>query len=238
MLHIFRKCHHVTRFAKGGELERGAASIFIELGNSNITVYHGTDKDTLLEIKKAPAGSWDKIWRALRSIKGKKMTIGGVVSNKSGWIIGDILKAKKSDFYVCVYDLGDKGVGTFVCDKDGVGLPESGSSWVMYSWDYDWKNWEKVGHRKLEHVTKKEGDKTYSFHKSGNDKIDTYLSLLDDRYDFFKDNAPKNLQTKFDSLENDNYHFTSAQLVEDFFNHPTWKHLKNHRLVLEDGGEV
>ena len=232
-------------FAKGGGvgLEQGAASILINLGKSTITVYHGTGKQKLLEIENVPVGSWKKIWDTLNGIKSSaKMADGGWVK-KAGISIGDILKYKKSDSYVCVNSMRDTGVkatgfGAFFCDKDGNATVESGSSWTMWFWENEYENWDKVGHKKLEHVSKEKDGKTYSFYKSGNEKVDTYCSLLDDRYKFFGDYAPKNIQAKFDSLENDNYHFTCAQLVDDFFNNPTWKHLKNHRLVLEDGGEV
>ena len=60
------------------EKERGEASIFIELKDGDITVYHGTEgkniegrgngKAILKEIKNAKAGSWDKIWGTLLSL--------------------------------------------------------------------------------------------------------------------------------------------------------------------------
>lgn len=53
--------------------ERGEASILIELKDGNITVWHGTEdkehKTPLLEIPNAKAGSWDKIWKTLKSLK-------------------------------------------------------------------------------------------------------------------------------------------------------------------------
>lgn len=61
------------------EKERGEASIFIELKDGDITVYHGTEgqnregrgngKAILKEIKNAKAGSWDKIWKVLEDLK-------------------------------------------------------------------------------------------------------------------------------------------------------------------------
>jgi len=50
---------------KQEEKEKGAASIFIELKNSCIKVYHGTDK-VLLFKKKAVKGDWDKIWKSIK----------------------------------------------------------------------------------------------------------------------------------------------------------------------------
>lgn len=47
--------------------ERGSASIFIDLTDSIIKVYHGTDKELLFE-KRAVAGDWNKIWEAIRTI--------------------------------------------------------------------------------------------------------------------------------------------------------------------------
>lgn len=51
------------------EIEKGAASVFIELANGDITVTHGTDKAILLYIPNAKAGSWDKLWDFLRTLK-------------------------------------------------------------------------------------------------------------------------------------------------------------------------
>lgn len=51
------------------KVERGAASIFIQLSNGKITVTHGTAAVTLHEIKNAQSGSWDKIWKTIRAIK-------------------------------------------------------------------------------------------------------------------------------------------------------------------------
>lgn len=51
------------------KIEKGSASIKIDLDNGNITVYHGEDEDVLHKIINAEDGSWDKIWELLRSIK-------------------------------------------------------------------------------------------------------------------------------------------------------------------------
>ena len=53
---------------KKEELEKGSASILIDLTNSIISVKHGTNKTELYK-KVALEGDWDKIWKA---IKGEK----------------------------------------------------------------------------------------------------------------------------------------------------------------------
>lgn len=50
-------------------VEKGAASIVIELENGKITVTHGTAAVTLHEVENAQAGSWDKIWKTIRALK-------------------------------------------------------------------------------------------------------------------------------------------------------------------------
>lgn len=54
------------------EIERGAASIVITLEQGKITVTHGTARVVLHEVENAKAGSWDKIWNAIRSIESVK----------------------------------------------------------------------------------------------------------------------------------------------------------------------
>ena len=51
------------------QVERGEASIKIDLTDGMITVYHGTDGDVLHQVKNARKGSWDKLWKAIRAIK-------------------------------------------------------------------------------------------------------------------------------------------------------------------------
>lgn len=51
------------------EVERGAASIIISLQDGTITVTHGTDCATLLEIKDAKPGAWHRIWETLYNLK-------------------------------------------------------------------------------------------------------------------------------------------------------------------------
>ena len=53
-------------------IEAGAASILIDLEGGNIVVKHGTDGTVLKEIKNAEAGSWDKLWEGIDSIKSVK----------------------------------------------------------------------------------------------------------------------------------------------------------------------
>lgn len=51
--------------------ETGHASIFIEVVDGNITVYHGSDgnNDIVLYTRQnAPKGSWDKLWDAIRAL--------------------------------------------------------------------------------------------------------------------------------------------------------------------------
>lgn len=47
------------------EKEKGSSSILIDLTDSKIKVFHGTDKVLLFE-KDAIKGDWDKIWKAIR----------------------------------------------------------------------------------------------------------------------------------------------------------------------------
>lgn len=49
-------------------IERGAASIRIELADGNITVYHGTDGNILHEVKNAEEGSWKLLWQSIHAI--------------------------------------------------------------------------------------------------------------------------------------------------------------------------
>lgn len=53
------------------EIERGAASLFIELKSGNITVAHGTDKTELLKLSRVRKGSWDKLIDCLKSTDAK-----------------------------------------------------------------------------------------------------------------------------------------------------------------------
>lgn len=48
------------------EKEKGSASILIDLTDSKIKVYHGTDKSLLYE-KNAIKGDWDKIWSSIKN---------------------------------------------------------------------------------------------------------------------------------------------------------------------------
>ena len=54
---------------KKDKIQKGAASIKLELLNGTLTVYHGTDKKTLLVITNVQNGAWDSIWNVINSIK-------------------------------------------------------------------------------------------------------------------------------------------------------------------------
>jgi len=51
------------------EIERGMASMLVELVDGNITVKHGDDGTVLLEKKNVEDGSWDRIWELLRNLR-------------------------------------------------------------------------------------------------------------------------------------------------------------------------
>jgi hypothetical protein len=57
------------------EIEKGSASLYVELKDSNISVYHGdsywlkTNFDSLILIENAANGSWNEIWDTIKSIK-------------------------------------------------------------------------------------------------------------------------------------------------------------------------
>lgn len=50
------------------EKERGSASIYIELKDSKIIVYHGTD-NSILDMFTAYEGSWAMIWEGINNAK-------------------------------------------------------------------------------------------------------------------------------------------------------------------------
>jgi hypothetical protein len=59
----------VERKATGGNIESGAAHLYITLGDGNIKVYHGDDNKTLLlEKNQVREGSWNKMWECLRGL--------------------------------------------------------------------------------------------------------------------------------------------------------------------------
>lgn len=55
------------------ELERGQASMRIELTDSCITVWHAEDNVVLAILKDAPDGTWDKIWERLEELGLKRI---------------------------------------------------------------------------------------------------------------------------------------------------------------------
>jgi len=54
-------------------IERGAASMLIELRDGTITVRHGTDNTLLATIEQTPPGSWRRICQLLHDM-GARMT--------------------------------------------------------------------------------------------------------------------------------------------------------------------
>ena len=59
----------VERKATGGNIESGAAHLYITLSDGNIKVYHGDDRKTLLlEKNQVREGSWNKMWECLRGL--------------------------------------------------------------------------------------------------------------------------------------------------------------------------
>jgi len=63
----------IKKMVSKKEIERGSAHIYIDMRKGNITVYHGDNmKSILFQIKNAEDGSWDKIWRTIRSLKSVK----------------------------------------------------------------------------------------------------------------------------------------------------------------------
>jgi hypothetical protein len=222
-------------FLAGGKFPRFnfGNTIFAKGGSATSKVQEAEKK--LREAKKSKITSAiDEASRNLDKayLEDSKMKKGGKTG--SGWVVGDILKSKKGDSYVTIIDTEkrEKGISVFQSNKDGKATEdENGLGYSMYFWDYEWENWEKVGHTELEKVT----NHGITYYKSGNEKLDVKMSVLDGRYKFFVENAPKNLKNKFDRLQDDNYHYACAELVNDFFSHPEWKHLKNHKLVAEEG---
>lgn len=158
---------------------------------------------------------------------------GGELS--SPFSIGDIVHGKghHGEVFYTIITEREIGSGHYAFKSDAVGNPITGSyANTQFIHSFSFKDWHKVGHKELDKVTKH----GLTYYKSGDEGTDVYLALLDGvRNKYFWENAPKNLKSKFDRLENDNYHFTSAELVNDFFNHPTWKHIKKHRLAAEEG---
>jgi hypothetical protein len=57
------------------EVAKGSAALYVELKDSNISVYHGdsywlkANAKTFIFIKNAIDGSWNEIWDSIRSIK-------------------------------------------------------------------------------------------------------------------------------------------------------------------------
>ena len=46
-------------------MERGSASIRVELSGGNVSIFHGEDDTLLRYFESVPEGSWDKLWDAI-----------------------------------------------------------------------------------------------------------------------------------------------------------------------------
>ncbi len=185
-------------------------------------------------IDKPAKEKWEKL--SGETIEFKK---GGAVAEATDtFVIGDILQNKKHKHIfvtVVINDRHDFQVLTaYDSDKDGKGIAEG--NWVRAIWDYDFNEWNKVGHIDLQKVEKEYKGEKYSYYKSDNADIDTYLAHFDDRYKFFVANAPKALKNKRDEMENDNYHFGTAKLIDQFFNNPENKKISDYKF--EKGGKI
>ena len=170
----------------------------------------------------------------------EKKSGGAVAEATETFVIGDILQNKKHpQIYVTLIverKSGGSGQLFTAYESDKKGKPVTEGSWVRAVWDWDFKDWDKVGHVSLKEVEKKSDDTTYSYNKSGNKQIDTYLSLFDDRYQFFVNNAPKPLKNLRDKLEADNHHYAVATVVSDFFNDPKKKNVSQYKF--KKGGKI
>jgi hypothetical protein len=122
------------KFAKGGDVERGSAHIYITKTNGEYKVYHGSDvtlrknAKPLYISKDNPEGTWDKIWSTLR---GSKMADGGNTSQlteaereQAEREIREAWEGKNIDDYVMYSDKYGKGgkIGkkVFEAKEDGI----------------------------------------------------------------------------------------------------------------------
>lgn len=56
-------------FREGILMERGAASILVELKEGKVYVYHGSDKALLAQSPEpVEVGTWDRLWEALEQL--------------------------------------------------------------------------------------------------------------------------------------------------------------------------
>jgi hypothetical protein len=53
---------------KSNNIERGAASLLIELNNGCITVYHGTDKNVLKGPIEVTEGTWKELFNTIQDV--------------------------------------------------------------------------------------------------------------------------------------------------------------------------
>ncbi len=106
-------------YAKGGEVERGSAHIYITKTNGEYKVYHGSDVSLrknakpLYTSENNPEGTWDKIWSTLR---GSKMANGGNTSKlteaereQAERELREAWEGKNADEYIMYSDKYKKG---------------------------------------------------------------------------------------------------------------------------------
>ena len=123
------------KYAKGGDVERGSAHIYITKTNGEYKVYHGSDVSLrknakpLYTSENNPEGTWDKIWSTLR---GSKMADGGNTSKlteaereQAERELREAWEGKNADDYVMYSDKYKKGgnvdnikVGDYVIVKN------------------------------------------------------------------------------------------------------------------------
>jgi hypothetical protein len=109
----------IYKYAKGGNVERGSAHIYITKTNGEYKVYHGSDvtlrknAKPLYTSENNPEGTWDKIWSTLR---GSKMADGGNTSKlteaereQAEREIREAWEGKNIDDYVMYSDKFAKG---------------------------------------------------------------------------------------------------------------------------------
>jgi hypothetical protein len=214
---------YTKQYAKGGSVEDDNKTMV--LNQASGFEHHAKELEVVArKAKHIPAWVVAKSQRASTDLSdithyldGAKFSKGG--TTQANWGIGDILKYKKTGGNVCVFGVDSERpvVKTFSCDNNGkpIGGLRDG---IMYLWDYEWVNYEKIGHVDLERVTKEKGGKSYSYVVTGSDALDKYaLPSLDARWRFFSDFAPEKLKKSHDRLEDKNFHKECAKLIADFF---------------------
>lgn len=155
------------------------------------------------------------------------------MSKKAKYKIGDVIKERNRFFdvlpkgaflptYWTIYGFSKIGGGyqLYRSDKDGnpVWLNENTNN--MYLRLDEEKHLRKFGHISLETVTVKIENEELTFIRTSNKMMNIQLAHYDGRYQLFKKFAPTYMKRKFDRWENDNYHFSCAEMVADFIDHP------------------